>query len=233
MTVKGSGRCMHAGTIVSLLRQRMNEMVVSYQSTANVIRVGPPIDGTAFFPGGVGLWRGREPFGELPTHFPQSPVMLIGHNFDSVAGYEKSLKRGIERLGSPTWRYLLAYLEEARVPPDDCFFTNALMGLQPVSARGKFAVSDEFREESRRFLEWQIAFIVPRLVVVLGNDALTEYRQIACPAPWIGLRHPMSLMYAKNSDRSDIITQQARELRGALTRVREGAAEIEAQGEIT
>lgn len=222
MTIEAVRSDTHASTMVSLVRQRMNEIVVSYTSPVNVVRVGPPIEGTAFFPGGTGLWRGREPFGELPAFCPQSPVMLIGHNFDSVAGYEQSLKRGIERLGSPTWRYLLAYLEEGRLQPDECFFTNALMGLQPLSARGKFAVSEEFREESRRFLEWQIRFMAPRLVVLLGNDALREYRQIASAAPWIALRHPMSLMYAKKNDRSEIVTHQARQLREALSNVQGG-----------
>jgi hypothetical protein len=199
-----------------LIRSRMDELVVSYGAADQAVRVGAAIDGTAFYPGGTGLWRGREPFGALPLCFPRSPVMLVGHNFDSVVGYEQSLERGIERLNGPTWRYLLQYLDHAGILPGGCFFTNALMGLQPVSARGAFSVSADFRAECRRFLQWQIDFIAPSLVVVLGNDALAEFRQVRCDAPSVSLRHPMSVIYTKMDSRTGLIEHQANLLRAAL-----------------
>jgi hypothetical protein len=212
----------HAQASLRQMRSRMDELVVSYGTRDGSLRIAGSIEGTAFYPGGAGLWRGREPLGALPERFPQSPIMLLGHNFDSVTGYQKSLKRGIERMNGPTWRYLLRYLDDAGIPPQECFFTNALMGLQPISARGKFCVSPEFRAECREFLKWQIRFVAPSLVVVLGNDALTEFRQAGIKAPHVAVRHPMSVIYAKMDNRAGLLEREATRLRMALCILRQG-----------
>jgi hypothetical protein len=142
--------------------------------------------------------------------------MLVGHNFDSIAGYQRSLERGIERLGSPTWKFLLEYIGEAEVAPEDCFFTNGLMGLQRTSARGKLRCSAEFRYECARFLAWQIKFVAPRLIVVLGSDAERAFGDVASDPPAITLRHPMSLIYVKKDARRALVMQQAGSMRSAL-----------------
>jgi hypothetical protein len=64
------------------------------------------IGGTAFFPGGSGLWRGNEPFGQLPDLFPETAVMIVAHNFDSMRAHEKSRRQGGEAQ-SFFWRILL------------------------------------------------------------------------------------------------------------------------------
>jgi hypothetical protein len=35
------------------------------------------VNGTAFFPGGCGLWSGSIPFGAMPELFPDLPVMFV------------------------------------------------------------------------------------------------------------------------------------------------------------
>jgi uracil-DNA glycosylase len=59
---------------------------------------------------------------------PVGGVMLLGHDFHSVAGYEWSRKNITENLESPTWRNLLAMLRAVPVALESCFFTNAYMG---------------------------------------------------------------------------------------------------------
>src|SRR5665213_2310156 len=59
----------------------MDNVVLDYGDTDadGVRRIGEPIDGTAFFPGGHGLWRGILPHGPLPEQFPHRPIMFVGH----------------------------------------------------------------------------------------------------------------------------------------------------------
>jgi len=114
-----------SAVVVADLFREMELTVTAYGPGA--VRVGRVINGTAFFPGGTGLWRGVQPRGESPSYFPASPVMVLGHNFDKVAGHEGSCKRGIELMNGPTWHVLLRYLERAGVEPSDCFFTNVFV----------------------------------------------------------------------------------------------------------
>jgi hypothetical protein len=75
----------------------------------------------SFFPGGRGY---KEPA------FPEAPVMLVGHNFDTEEGFRDSVRRGAEdHLGMNTWVNLIRYfLPEAHVEEGECFFTNFYLG---------------------------------------------------------------------------------------------------------
>ena len=72
--------------------------------------------------------------------------MILGHNFDKVAGLEASWVRGVEVMGGATWLILLRYLEAAKVNKLDCFFSNVFVGLQPVKSPGKVAAGKEYFE---------------------------------------------------------------------------------------
>ena len=90
-----------------------------------LVPVPQRIPGTAFFPGGYGLWRKTR--GGLPP-MPCGKVMVLGNNFDSECGYGKSLQKGDE-LHTPTWQNLLQLFRSVGIRPEDCFFTNAYLGL--------------------------------------------------------------------------------------------------------
>jgi len=169
----------------------MNEIVVDYQDADpdGVRRVGEAIDGTGFFPGGDGLWRGDEPHGAMPEWFPKNPVMFVGHNFDKVSGYERSLARGIEVINGPTWRKLREYVFHAGLVPGECFFTNALMGLQPIHSRGPLRTTARFRTECREFLRHQIAIVQPRAIIALGPVAAADLEGLEAPIPMLDLMH--------------------------------------------
>ena len=199
--------------VITLLRRRMDAIVRDYgeRDPNSVKRVGEPIDGTAFFPGGHGLWRGSDAHGPLPSTFAANPVMFVAHNFDKVAGYERSRKKGIESLGAATWKNLLAYLKFARLDPADCFFTNALMGLQPTKALGKLKTTELFREQCRAFLVEQVEIVRPGLVVALGEVARADLAEIPAGAGAVTLMHP----YRANMDRA-LPEIEGRRLRAAL-----------------
>jgi len=135
-----------------------------------VIAVPQPIPGVSFFPGGYGLWR-PQVNRPLPA-WPLGGVMILGHDFHSERGYRKSLARGREVETQPTWRNLLALLSRAGIDRNDCFFTNAFMGLRRGHATtGIFpgARDSLFVARCREFLGDQIAAQQPRLIITLGK----------------------------------------------------------------
>ena len=156
---------------VDLLFGRLSE-VAPYPEALGVLPVPERIRGTAFFPGGSGLW-GARPDTPLPA-MPTGGVMILGQDFHSESGYRRSLAAGSESLSSPTWRNLLPVLTGAGIAPEQCFFTNAYMGLRAGNrATGRFpgARDPDFVERCRRFLGVQIQAQRPRLVVTLGMHA--------------------------------------------------------------
>jgi hypothetical protein len=133
------------------------------------------------------------PRGPLPVFFPEKCVMVVGHNFDAVDKFRLSVARGMEALGALSWRKLLEVLDVADVHPEKCFFTNALMGLQPFKSVGQLETTPRFRQECRDFFEVQCEIVRPRAVVVLGEPAKTEVKQTNIRAPVLYLSHPASM----------------------------------------
>lgn len=137
-----------------------------------VLQVPHPIIGTAFFPGGFGLWNPRSAH-PLPD-FPSNGVMVLGHDFHSEAGYHESLVRGSESMQQPTWRNLLDVLGRAEIAPETCFFTNVYMGLRAGTATtGVFpgACDDAFVAHCQRVLLMQLSVQRPSLIITLGLNA--------------------------------------------------------------
>ena len=105
----------------------MERSVTDYGPGA--IRIDKRIDGTAFFPGGTGLWRALSPHGPNPPDFPSAPLMVLGHNFDKVAAFSASCRRGIELMEAGTWLILRRYLQAAVIKPEKYFFYEHLRGF--------------------------------------------------------------------------------------------------------
>lgn len=154
------------------------------------------ITGVAFFPGGAGLW-GTEMGRPLPP-MPVGKVMVIGHNFDSKDNYNKSRQRGRENVKVGAWGSLVRLLRECDIAPEDCFFTNAYMGLKANvdqstgrnRSTGRFpgAVNHSFVYRCHAFLLKQIQTQQPRLAFTLGNEALPVLAPLAreLMAAWSG-----------------------------------------------
>lgn len=128
------------------------------------------IEGTAFFPGGRGLWL--EDRDHAQAKLPVSGIMVLGHNFDSTTGYEASVSRKKENLNGPTWRNLIKLLEEAKIPLNECFFTNFYMGvIDGTSSTGKFPGAKDrgFVDQCRQLFTEQIRLQKPSVIFVLGT----------------------------------------------------------------
>jgi hypothetical protein len=104
----------------------------------------------SFFPGGRGY---------TSRFFPKSPVMFVGHNFDTDDGFRDSVARGHEDyVKMKTWINMRgAFLPAANISEDDCFFTNFYLGaiIHPEPKVGKkksktntgtFKCSSDYRE---------------------------------------------------------------------------------------
>ena len=198
---------------ISQLFTAMRTTVKSY--SVGAIEVHQEIDGTAFFPGGAGLWRGISPKGVLPDEFPLNSIMFLGHNFDSVQGHRESCIRGIERMNTGTWHFLIRYLKAADISPQCGFYTNALVGLQPDKANGKMYATAKFYSECNRFLVRQVAIVQPQLVVALGRKAAEQLELIDTTVRVVELLHPGNLVYRKSKEREALIAVQAEKLRHA------------------
>ena len=135
-----------------------------------VVPVPKRIAETAFFPGGAGLW-GTQANQPLPP-MPIGQVMILGHDFDTEAGFHESLYAQSENLKCPTWRNLLWLLDQVGIPAETCFFTNLYMGLRAGHAKvtGRFPGSryPRFVKQCRTFLTHQIKAQRPRLILTLG-----------------------------------------------------------------
>jgi hypothetical protein len=175
--------------VVGQLLRAMQETVTSYHPTVN--RTAETLEGliagTACFPGGAGVWRGDDNGGSLPKLFPQSAVMFVGHNFDSDRGYVLSLSREGEVEGQ-FWKRLLRVIAGAGLAPEECFFTNALMGLKPGKAEGKMPLVAGYSEQCQRILQKQIEIVQPRAIVALGVKAERHMRSLG--APYLAIKHP-------------------------------------------
>jgi hypothetical protein len=144
--------------------------------------------------------------------------MILGHNFDKVAGLEASWVRGVEVMGGATWLVLRRYLEAAKVEKLDCFFTNVFVGLQPVKSPGEVIAAKDYYEQCRTFLHRQIARVKPRLVATLGIPAIEQYVRSGCRTPYVSLTHPMyPFTLGRNGEKCEaIVASEAAKLRKAL-----------------
>ncbi len=151
-----------------------------------VVPVPERLPGTAFFPGGMGLWQVADTLPPMPV----GGVMVLGHDFYSEAGFRRfAAKRG-ESTRGPTWRNLLSLLDRVGIGPERCFFTNAYMGLRAGSQNtGRFpgARDPGFVERCRAFLAEQIRAQEPRLILTLGSHVPAVIAPLSADlAPWLG-----------------------------------------------
>jgi uracil-DNA glycosylase len=118
----------------------------------------------------------------------------------------KSKDRGGELQSPHTfWGVLLGCLRNASISPQECFFTNAMMGLMPEGATGKMPIEKDFKEqyEYRQLLIKQIDIVMPRTLISLGGEAGRIVAEIRPTIPWHRSMHPSAREF-KPLDRREI-----------------------------
>jgi len=132
-----------------------------------VEEVPAPIRGTAFFPGGLGLWSENG----KPVEFPAGQIMIVGHDFNSKRAYEEAVELGTEIDISRTWQVLRELLGNFGISPDRCFFTNVYMGLrqaEPETGTFPGARDPNFVTRCVNFFKRQLEVARPKLILTLG-----------------------------------------------------------------
>lgn len=203
--------------VIQKLLDTMHAVVTDFDSEVRrpPSKASDLIQGTAFFPGGTGLWRGDKPGGKLPEYFPLDSVMLVGHNFDSITAFERSLKRGGECEGQ-FWKKMLGMLGSAGLSPERCFFTNALMGFKPGSATGKMPGDKRYRDQCLSFLRKQIDIVQPKAVVALGNDAQDLLLRLG--VPFTKIVHPSARWFGPKATRETRLQAEGQKVQEFLSR---------------
>lgn len=153
---------------------------------------GPIIEGTAFFPGGTGLWGAPR-----NTRFPVGGVMAVGNTFDSLDGFRRSLERRAEVVlrgdtewtDGPTWRHLIALLRAAGIEPSECWFTNAYPGL--IDQAGGSNIGAARLPRTGDLYRWCQTFFTdsvrrmrPRLILALGAEPIRFVGRLADIPTW-------------------------------------------------
>lgn len=155
---------------------------------AGMLPVPGRIPGVSFFPGGAGLWGAAA--GRPWPPMPVGGVLIVGQDFDCESGARWSLANSAEDLSGPTWRNLLRTLGDAGIAPEECFFTNALMGVREGDA--PTGPSPGWKDAAfvgrcQRFFAVQLAAVRPRLIVTLGAESRGFVAALAPElAPWRG-----------------------------------------------
>ncbi len=185
---------------------KMSQLIPATQYPVGVIPIPEKrIAGTAFFPGGSGLYlEDRNP---SSLAFPFGGAMILGHNFDSELSFETSLKQGKEALKTGTWGPLIKLLHDAELPLEKCFFTNAYMGLCQGANSLKYRGRSDgpFSQACSQFLATQIATQRPRLIVTLGLYVPPFLARLSANlAPWSRRQ-----LHLKDIDNAPIVFEAA------------------------
>ena len=142
---------------------------------------GERIEGTAFFPGGTGLWGAPQ-----NRRFPVGGVMVLGNTFDSLEGFRRMLRAGAEiRVDGPTswvartgqtWDRLARLLVDAGIDPRRCWCTNAYPGLieQRKGNLGSAGVrrGSELRAWCDAFFLRSVQLLQPSVILALGGEPI-------------------------------------------------------------
>ena len=121
--------------------------------------------GRAFFPGGKGTLDNSDTISN-------KRIMILGQDQDNEVNFKKSVARGGENVETgKTWQNLRLFLKSVGIDENDCFFTNAIMGVRKNGKNtGKSpAFTDKgYIAQCRKFLIYQIETQKPKLIIVLG-----------------------------------------------------------------
>ena len=151
------------------LNEKLEKTVTSYPDGTQ--RIDSKIKGLAFFPGGDGLFT-KDDTNHEKAAFPIGGIMVLGQDFDSKNSYEASLKQNFEsRIKNKTWVNLLQILKATNIDPEECFYTNAIMGVRTTgksTGRSPGFNCDTFISQCRKFLIEQIRIQKPKLIITLG-----------------------------------------------------------------
>jgi len=120
--------------------------------------------------------------GGIAAPLSQRPIVIVGHNWGTPRDHDWAYGERSEyeerwpeskRRKCTTWWNLLPILRGANIGPEQCYFTNAYMGLKGNgdSNVGPLCSDEDFDWRCREFLSVQLRILQPSMVVTLGSEA--------------------------------------------------------------
>ena len=169
---------MTRSSLAPYLFEQLNQIV---EWPPELDRVTKMVTGTAFFPGGQGLWESKSE-SESEPQFPD--IMVVAQDFSTTAEHRAMLEGRACDLDSATWRNFLPFASAAGLDLRRCFFTNSIMGLRKVGpSDGKNPAYKRrnrgFVQATHDYLRLQIQTIRPRLILVLGGPAANVFAEVS------------------------------------------------------
>ena len=145
------------------------------------------MNGTAFFPGGDGLWKPQP--GDEPE-FPFGGTLVLGSDFGDVAWYDAQLESENpwrQEIDGPTWRGLSNLFALAGIARGEAFYTNAWPvlreGDEPVKGGIPGAQDRDFTARCIAFFKKTLEIMKPALIIPLGV-APTRFVGMAAGNAW-------------------------------------------------
>ena len=132
-----------------------------------ILPISKKVDGTAFFPGGEGIWENSN---------EEIDVLVLGQDFGTKAYYDKILAdETVKDTDCPTWINMLTLFNKVGIKTERCFFSNVFMGVRVEDNMigpliRKTPEYDDYRTQSIDFLKKQIQIINPKVIIVLGKE---------------------------------------------------------------
>jgi len=132
----------------------------------SMLKICGELKRVAFFPGGKGTIDNSE-------DLSNRKIMILGQDFDCEANYKKAIEIGYEDINrNPTWRKILNILEASKIPPEECFFTNAILGIRKGDngiGKSPAFLDNRFLNYCREIFIKQVEIQKPKLIIVLGK----------------------------------------------------------------
>ena len=171
-------------TEIAKLREYMFDAIDPHPRDCFSFAGRPILKRTAFFPGGVGLWKSSD-----NPILPVGGVLFLGSDWGDVESFDKG-GEGEADGDNRTWKGLRKIVSLAKIPQDHIFCTNAWpclrAGARAIGGAAPGSKDPEFTRRCRVFFLRTIELMRPKLVVPLGILA-TSFVASLTPAessPW-------------------------------------------------
>jgi hypothetical protein len=169
---------------IAKLRENMFNVIALYPRNCCSFVGLRTMEGTAFFPGGDGLWKSND---NIDPILPRGGVLFIGSDWGDRDSYEKV---GEGNAVGSTWKGLIKIVDRAKIPRHQIFSTNAWpclrAGGRAVGGTAPGSKDPEFTSRCKVFFLHTIELMRPKVVVPLGILPTSFVASLtpAEPSPW-------------------------------------------------
>jgi len=154
---------------IQLLRETLRSLKLPYSADTGMVEVSEQVKGIAFFPVGRGLFDDGE-------NLPKGKIMILGQDFGTLSYTQNLPQSGEDVEKNATWRNLLELISGAKISENECFFTNAIMGVrekeEKMTGKSPGMKHKGFRKKCQEFFEFQIETQKPTTIWALGMEVM-------------------------------------------------------------